>query len=164
MLTARTLTEDRTRGFEVGADQYLTKPFDLDELLTRVRSMIALYGRRTQRKPLPVGSVDTFNFGTASINFRTFEVSVADQPAQLTNLEMKLLQYFVENKDRVIPRHELLEKVWGIPGHVNTRAVDQFIRRLRKIFEPDAAQPVYFVTVRDAGYRFIPRPEEGGGK
>ncbi len=79
----------------------------------------------------------------------------------MTQLELTLLRYFVENPGRVIPRRELLENVWGMPGNINTRAPDQFIRRLRKIFEPDPAQPRHFLTIRDAGYRFLPEGETG---
>ena len=79
----------------------------------------------------------------------------------MTQMELTLLRYFIENQGRVIPRRELLENVWGQPGSINTRAPDQFIRRLRKIFEPDPAQPRHFLTIRDAGYRFIPEGEGG---
>ncbi len=81
-------------------------------------------------------------------------------PVRMTQLEMKLLQYFVTHEGRVIPRHELLENVWGMPGHVQTRAPDQFIRRLRKAFEPDPASPIHFLTIRDAGYRFVAEPTD----
>ena len=74
-------------------------------------------------------------------------------------MELSLLRYFVENEGRVIPRRELLENVWGMPGTINTRAPDQFIRRLRKTFEPDPARPRHFLTIRDAGYRFVAKPE-----
>ena len=77
----------------------------------------------------------------------------------MTQLEMSLLRYFVENEGRVIPRQELLENVWAMPGNVQTRAPDQFIRRLRKNFEPDPATPKHFLTIRDAGYRFVAQPE-----
>jgi two-component system, OmpR family, alkaline phosphatase synthesis response regulator PhoP len=77
----------------------------------------------------------------------------------MTQLEMKLLQYFVQHEGRVIPRQELLEKVWGVPGQLQTRAPDQFIRRLRKTFEQDAANPRHFLTIRDAGYRFLAEPD-----
>lgn len=79
----------------------------------------------------------------------------------MTQLEMKLLQYFVQHEGRVIPRQELLQQVWGLPGHMQTRAPDQFIRRLRKAFEPDPANPVHFLTIRDAGYRFLAQPGDG---
>ena len=153
ILSARTLTEDRTRGFDVGADQYLNKPFELDELLSRVKNLLARSDRRNGTKPLAERS--TFSFGAAAINFDTYEVIVSGKPAKLTELEMKLLRYFIDNEGRVIRRDELLREVWDLPATVATRAVDQFIRRLRKIFEPDPASPRYFLTVRDAGYRFV---------
>lgn len=163
ILSARTLSEDRTRGFEVGADQYLTKPFDLDEFLSRVKSLLAMYDLRAQRRAARGAAERTYEFGEATVEFETFEARVRGETSRLTQLEMKLLRYFIENEGRVIPRRELLEKVWGLPGYLNTRAPDQFIRRLRKIFEPDPAEPQYFLTVRDAGYRFVPEPEEERG-
>jgi two-component system, OmpR family, alkaline phosphatase synthesis response regulator PhoP len=99
--------------------------------------------------------VVVFEFADAKINFETFQVAVGGEPVRMTQLEMTLLRYFVENEGRVIPRRELLENVWGMPGTLNTRAPDQFIRRLRKLFEPDPAQPRHFLTIRDAGYRFV---------
>ncbi|MBN2473001.1 MAG: response regulator transcription factor [Pirellulales bacterium] len=160
ILSARTLAEDRARGFDVGANQYLTKPFDLDEFLSRVRNLLALHSRRREMHARQAKPLSCFAFGNAVVNFETFEVTVADEPVRMTQLEMTLLRYFVENQGRVIPRHELLEKVWGMPTSVQTRAPDQFIRRLRKTFEPDPAQPRHFLTIRDAGYRFVAEPEE----
>ncbi len=159
ILSARTLAEDRTRGFDVGANQYLTKPFDLDEFLSRVRNLLTLNNRREEPQADDVPVV-CFEFGDARINFETFEVTVGQQPVRMTQLEMTLLRYFVEHQGRVIPRQELLEKVWGLPGNLQTRAPDQFIRRLRKTFEPDPANPQHFLTIRDAGYRFLAQPED----
>lgn len=155
ILSARTLAEDRTRGFEVGADQYLTKPFELDELLARVRSLLIMHNRRIGRRAETISPADVFEFGDAKVNFETYEVETSGEQIKLTPLEMRLLQYFINNEGRVIPREELLENVWRMPGTITTRAVDQFIRRLRKIFESDPANPRHFLTIRDVGYRFV---------
>ncbi len=159
ILSARTLAEDRTRGFDVGANQYLTKPFDLDEFLSRVKNLLALCSGRAGHASSKAGPVTSFEFEENKINFETFEVTTGGQPVRMTQLEMTLLRYFVENEGRVIPRHELLQNVWGLPGTVQTRAPDQFIRRLRKTFEVDPAQPRHFLTIRDAGYRFVAEPD-----
>jgi len=157
ILTARTLTEDRTRGFEAGANQYLTKPFDLDEFLARIRNLLTYH--RRQKRLAASQRLWQAEFGGARVNFDTFEVTVGGESVRMTQLEMSLLRYFVEHEGRVVPRHELLENVWGLPGSINTRAPDQFIRRLRKIFEADPAAPRHFLTIRDAGYRFVAKPE-----
>lgn len=162
ILSARTLTEDRTRGFEVGADQYLNKPFDLEELLSRVKSLLTMYDKRVSRRQEVPTTVqqETYEFAQARINFRTYEVTVADRSVRMTQLELRLLQYFIEHEGRVIPRHELLENVWGTSGDITTRAVDQFLMRLRKIFESNPSEPKHFLTVRDAGYRFVAEPTD----
>jgi two-component system OmpR family response regulator len=160
ILSARTLAEDRTRGFDVGADQYLMKPFDLDEFLSRVKNLLALYSRRMERAAKTPDALTSYAFSNVVIHFDTLEVTVGGLPVRMTQLELKLLRYFAENEGRIIPRGELLENVWGVPGHLNTRAPDQFILRLRKSFEPDPARPRHFLTLRDAGYRFIANPED----
>ena len=162
ILSARTLAEDRTRGFDVGADQYLMKPFELEELLSRVKGLLTRYsGEARQARRVPERPT-TFAFGEGAINFETFEVTVRGEAVRLTPLEIRLLEYFVENEGRVIPRQELLENVWSRSGNLHTRSVDQFVRRLRVIFEPDPARPRYFLTIRDAGYRFVAAGEESG--
>jgi len=159
ILSARTLTEDRTRGFDVGADQYLTKPFDLDELISRVKTLLLLYDRRAKGRIAHESGRKKYRFGQAEIDFEHFLVTVDGEEAHLTQLEWKLLDYFVLNEGRVIPRNELLEEVWDMPGSITTRAVDQFIRRLRKLFESDPSQPRHFLTIRDMGYRFLRDPD-----
>ena len=162
ILSARTLSEDRARGFDVGADQYMMKPFDLDEFLARVKNLLRLHEIRHSGEPSKNKPLKIFEFAKARIDFETFEVTVAGEPIRMTHLEIKLLRYFVENQGRVIPRHELLENVWEMSGAMVTRAPDQFIRRLRKMFEPHPANPIYFLTVRDAGYRFVVDAEKEG--
>jgi two-component system alkaline phosphatase synthesis response regulator PhoP len=159
ILSARTLSEDRTRGFDVGANQYLSKPFDLDELLSRVRNLLNHHPRRHQRTAPPAAELSIFEFGTARINFSKYELTIAGKPHQLTKREWELLSFFVLNEGRLIPRQEILETVWQMPGHINTRAPDQFLVRLRKLFEADPANPRHFLTIRDLGYRFVSSPE-----
>ncbi len=156
MLSARTLVEDRIRGFDVGTDLYLQKPFDLEELISVVRNLLA----RRQRKPAaptvdarPLGPI--YRFGRAVVNFDTYQVTVADEPQRLTALEIKLLRYFVEHEGSVVTRSELLEHVWGLSHDTTTRTVDNFIVNLRKYFELDPAAPKHFLSVRGAGYRFV---------
>lgn len=155
ILSARTLPEDRTRGFEAGANQYLMKPFDLDEFLTRIKNLLLMQNRRLRPGAAAGALMQPYEFAGARINFQSFEVTVDGEPVRMTQLEMKLLEYFIRHEGRVIPRHELLEKVWNMPGRLSTRAPDQFIRRLRKIFEPCPSEPRHFLTIRDAGYRFV---------
>jgi len=158
ILSARTLSEDRTRGFDVGANQYLSKPFDLEELLSRVKNLLTHHNRRHQTTAERRSGLATYEFAAARINFPQFELMVDGKAIQLTKREWELLEFFVENEGRLIPRQELLEKVWHMPGHIQTRAPDQFILRLRKVFEADPANPRHFLTIRDMGYRFLANP------
>jgi two-component system OmpR family response regulator len=159
ILSARTLPEDRIRGFDVGADQYLQKPFDLGELLSRVRNLL---GRRSRSSVLNNRVVHEYEFDNTKINFDTFEVTVGGEPLKLTHTQMKLLRYFVENEGVVVGRSQLLEQVWGMTSSPTTRTVDNFIMQLRKFFEIDPAQPRHFLSVRGAGYRFVSKAESEG--
>lgn len=153
MLTARSSPEDRVLGLEAGADDYMVKPFELNELLARVRSVL----RRREWEQNVGGQVKppTLSFGEAEINFDTHEVNVGGQPVQLTQLEFDLLRYFAENAGRVLSRTELLERVWKLRNYGNTRTVDNFISRLRRRFEADPGSPAHFLSVRGAGYKFV---------
>ncbi|MEX2174944.1 MAG: response regulator transcription factor, partial [Pirellulaceae bacterium] len=159
ILSARTLAEDRTRGFDMGANQYLSKPFDLDELLSRVRNLLTQLKRRHQAPRPAASELTTYEFGAARINFPQYELAVGGKAVPLTKREWELLAFFVQREGQLIPRQELLEHVWQMPGHLQTRAPDQFILRLRKIFESDPTNPRHFLTIRDLGYRFVARPE-----
>ncbi len=157
MLSARILSEDKARGFDVGADQYQTKPFDLEELLARVRGLLARSQRlgRAKVNPPVAENNATFRFGNVEVNFDTFEVKVRGKPLRPTSMELKLLRYFVENQGRVISRDEILENVWGYDSNPQTRTIDNFVLKLRRYFEEDPTQPRHFLSIRGAGYRFV---------
>jgi len=151
ILSARAAPQDRSRGFDAGADQYLTKPFELDELISRVKNLLQ---RNERSQSLNADRLHSFTFANVQIDFDTHQVVIGTEDVRMTQLELKLLEYFARHEGRVIPRGELLVQVWGMPASLNTRAPDQFIRRLRKAFEVDPANPRHFLTIRDAGYRF----------
>lgn len=158
MLTARSAAEDRVRGLDSGADDYMPKPFDLPELLARVRSALRRSGWR-QPDSASEGPQGTLRFGEAVINFDTHEATASGRPVRLTQLELDLIQYFAQHPGRVLSREELLERVWKLRNAPNTRSVDNFIVRLRRHFEREPDKPVYFVSHRGAGYRFVPDSE-----
>ncbi len=153
ILSAR--TEDRTRGFDLGADQYLMKPFELPELLSRVRNL--LHRRGQLRKP--EAQDDYYQFQGHTINFTRHEVSLANGDHKtLTPLEFDLLKYLVRNEGIVVTRNQLLDRVWGLDASPTTRTVDNFILRLRRYFEVDPARPRHFLSIRGVGYRFVKEP------
>lgn len=155
MLTARDTATDRVKGLESGADDYIGKPFELDELLARVRSLLRRMGWESEG---PSRNSTALHFARAEINFETHEVTVDGESLDLTSLELDLLRYFGENAGRVISRKELLAEVWELENYPNTRTVDNFIVRLRKYFEPNPKEPQHFISIRGAGYKFVPMP------
>ncbi len=163
MLTARTLVEDRIRGFNAGADVYLQKPFDLDELLSVIRSLLSRRKNSSAsppEEPATSRSENSFSFGKAHINFDTWEAYCDSRQIRLTALEMKLLRYLIEHEGLVLSRTELLMNVWGMDRAPATRTVDTFMLNLRKSFEENPSQPRHFISVRGAGYRFISNSTE----
>ncbi len=153
MLTARGAVTDRVAGLEAGADDYLTKPFELEELLARIRSLLRRrsWEREDEGEPGPI-----LHLGRVTVNFDTHEVTREGAPVHLTKLELDLLRYLVSHPGRVISRDELQEQVWKVRYSANQRMVDNFILRLRRHFEADPSRPMYFVSVRGAGYKFVP--------
>lgn len=150
MLTARAKVEDRVRGLEIGADDYMTKPFHLEELLARVKGML----RRKVWYKKSMDAQPTFSFGDNSINFETLECHTAKKDFKLTPHEAMVMKYLIERQDTIVSRKELLEDVWNISSDVETRTVDNFIVRLRKYFEVNPKEPVFIKSVRSAGYVF----------
>ena len=154
MLTARDSVEDRVEGLNVGADDYLAKPFDLAELTARIRSLLR---RQTwQKRDEPAQPSSVYRLGNAKIDFARHHVVAGDEELHLTKLELDLLRYFIDNPGRVLSREELQQQVWKLHDYPNRRMVDNFIMRLRRHFEPDPSDPKFFLSVRGAGYKFVP--------
>ena len=149
-LTARTGIKDKIRGLEIGADDYLTKPFHLKELLLRVKGML----KRQSWYKEDRGELKSFKFGKNELNFENLTCKTVDKKIQLTSHEINLMKYFIDNKGIVLSREELLKNVWKIESTIETRTVDNFVARLRKYFEPDPDKPIYIKSVRGAGYIF----------
>lgn len=155
MLTARNAAEDRVRGLEAGADDYLVKPFELEELLARVRSV--LRRREWERKRERGGEkARTIAVGQATIDFETHSVERDGASLKLTRLELDLVRYFLEHPQKVLSRETLLEDVWKLRNYSTARTVDNFVFRLRRHFELDPQDPKHFVSVRGTGYKFVP--------
>jgi DNA-binding response OmpR family regulator len=157
MLTARGRPEDVLRGFEAGADDYLPKPFELAILIARVNGLLR---RRRWNEQAPAGTpvsvADTFTFGSRTIDFAAMEIRGDRQAFRLTQMECDLLRYLIRNTGRVVSRREILEKVWGLHEDTDTRAIDNFIVRLRRYIEDRASSPRHLLTVRGVGYQFDP--------
>ncbi|MCR9166274.1 MAG: response regulator transcription factor [Nannocystaceae bacterium] len=154
MLTAKASLDDRVEGLNAGADDYLTKPFELEELLARVRSMLRRAEWEKQEEPQP--STPSIRIGSAQVDFERHIAERDGQTLRLTKLEFDLLLYFVENPERVLSREELQREVWKLRDYPNRRMVDNFIMRLRRHFEKHPQSPKMFVSVRGAGYKFVP--------
>jgi two-component system OmpR family response regulator len=155
VLSARALSEDRAYAFDCGTDQYMTKPFALPELLSRVRNLLDR-ARRLSRTPASSSDGPTeYDFDDVHVNFRTFEVRKGNQVHELTTMEAQLLRYFLEHEGTVLPRNRILRDVWEQSAEVTTRTIDNFVMRLRKLIEDDPANPGHLLSVRGTGYRFV---------
>jgi len=150
MLTAKTTDEDRTLGLEAGADDYITKPFHLPELLLRVKGIL----RRKDWYQEPVRKLEFFEFDNMWVDFNTGKAKGCDGEFYLTSKEVLVMNLLIVNRGNAVSREELLEKVWGYSPNTETRTVDNFISRLRKYFEKKPQTPRYIVTVREKGYQF----------
>ncbi len=157
MLTARGRPEDVLEGFAAGADDYLPKPFELSILLARLNGLL----RRSQwlhpqTSEQDAQTADEYTFDGKTIDFSLLELRAADKQVRLTMMEVELLRYLVHNPERAISRSEILGKVWHLHEDTDTRAIDNFIVRLRRYLEDDPVHPVHLQTVRGIGYRFVP--------
>jgi DNA-binding response OmpR family regulator len=146
MLTARSQKADKLRGLQLGADDYVTKPFDVEELMARVHAVL--------RRSSP--AVERVVLGKVTVDFRQMTVRHGHDDLHLTHREFELLRYLVERRGRVVSRHELLREIWGYPDMPATRSVDHAIARLRKKIEPDPGRPRFVHTVHGDGYTITP--------
>lgn len=153
MLSAKNTGLDRVTGLRKGADDYMTKPFNLEELLLRVEKLIEK-NKKISDKTTPF---DSFRFGENSINFKSLEATGKDgQVIELSKKEAMLLKLLFENSDEVVPREKILQVVWGYNVYPTTRTIDNFILNFRKYFEADSRNPRYFHSIRGIGYKFTP--------
>lgn len=168
MLTARGRAEDVLKGFEAGADDYLPKPFDLNILMARVGGLLRRTAWNTP-EPVPGGesdapdsrarpdaAPDTYTFAGRTLDFGAMEIHVGEKTFRLTLMETNLLRYLVKNAGVAVSRRAILEQVWGLDESTDTRAIDNFIVRLRRYLEDRPSAPTFLKTVRGVGYRFTP--------
>lgn len=148
-LTAKDTALDRINGLKKGADDYITKPFNLEELLLRVQNLI----KRTSKAPSNVPEL--YSFGSNQVNFATYEATGNPGTFQLTKKEAMLLKLLIDRKNEVVSRQQILQSVWGYDVYPSTRTIDNFILSFRKYFEEDPKNPSYFLSVRGVGYKFV---------
>lgn len=148
MLTARSQVVDKVVGLKLGADDYLTKPFEMMELMARIEALM-------RRAPVPRGETGgSYTFGSIRVDFRSAEVSRDGTPVELSALEFKLLKYFIEHRGATVSRDELLDKVWGYDAMPYSRTVDVHVSWLRQKLEANPSHPEYILTVHRQGYKF----------
>ncbi|MEP6595481.1 MAG: response regulator transcription factor [Ginsengibacter sp.] len=151
ILSVKNSSADRVLGLKKGADDYLTKPFNLEELLLRVNKLIHKSTRISQKEPV----TDEYKFGKNTVNFKALQSTNKEGITMpLTKKEMMLLKLLIENKNEVVPREKILQAVWGYNVYPTTRTIDNFILNFRKYFEEDSRNPKYFHSVRGVGYKF----------
>jgi DNA-binding response OmpR family regulator len=166
MLTARGRAEDVLKGFESGADDYLPKPFDLAILIARIESLLRRKkwsqdsGTPAGKPPWPdASSPETYSFADKLVDFKNLRLYTGDNIVQFTLMEMELFRYLIRNSGHAVPRKAILENVWNLHEDTNTRAIDNFIVRLRRYIEPEPAKPLHLLTIRGVGYQFVPNPK-----
>jgi two-component system, OmpR family, alkaline phosphatase synthesis response regulator PhoP len=162
MLTARGRPEDVLDGFAAGADDYLPKPFELSILIARIRGLLRRKQWLRSTPPAPGNPrslvKDSFTFGDKSIHFDLLEVRAGGKVYPLTVMEASILRFLVDHEGKAVSRKTMLQEVWGLREDTDTRAIDNFIVRLRRYVEDDPARPRHLVTVRGIGYRFVAAP------
>ena len=157
MLTARGQAEDVLRGFEAGADDYLPKPFDLSVLLARISALLRRrdWFRKDRDRATQDDEAKVFEFEGKTIDFEALELRSGTQTVHLTLMEAELLRYLINHEGKIVSRSVILEDVWGLREDTDTRAIDNFIVRLRKYIEDEPSRPRHLLTVRGVGYKFV---------
>ena len=158
MLTARGQAEDVLRGFEAGADDYLPKPFDLSVLLARINALLRRREWFNKDRTKAPQDAKVFEFGGKTIDFEALELRSGEQIVHLTLMEADLLRYLINHEGKIVSRSAILEDVWGLREDTDTRAIDNFIVRLRKYLEDEPSHPRHLLTVRGVGYKFVSEP------
>jgi DNA-binding response OmpR family regulator len=159
MLTARGRPEDVLKGFESGADDYLPKPFNLDILVARIGGLLRRKNWLQTATEAAPPAADEFSFAGKTVDFQKLQLRNGKQVFQLTLMETELLRYLIRNGGRPVARKEILERVWDLKEDTDTRAIDNFIVRLRRYIEDDPTKPKHLLTVRGLGYQFMAKPE-----
>ncbi len=174
MLTARSRSEDVLKGFESGADDYLPKPFNLAILMARLESLLRRKNWMRDRTQAASGAATvttvagtsaselppTFQFGDKTVDFQRLELRVGGQTFQLTLMESEFLRYLIRNSGRPVSRKAILQDVWNLHEDTDTRAIDNFVVRLRRYIEIEPSKPRHLLTVRGLGYQFVPKPRK----
>jgi DNA-binding response OmpR family regulator len=159
MLTARGRPEDVLKGFEAGADDYLPKPFNLDILIARIGGLLRRKNWLQSASEAAPPAPDEFSFAGKTVDFQRLQLRNGKQSFQLTLMEAELLRYLIRNSGRPVSRKEILDQVWGLKEDTDTRAIDNFIVRLRRYIEKEPSRPTHLLTVRGLGYQFVAEPE-----
>lgn len=154
IVSAKDTSTDRINGLKHGADDYLTKPFEIEELVLRLKKLLDRSVLQSQAAPETI-QTELYKFGSNSINFKTFIATNASKSFELSQKEYLILKYLISKKNEVVSRQELLKAVWGYDVYPTTRTIDNFISTLRKYFESDIKEPKYLKSVRGVGYRFV---------
>ncbi len=150
IISAKDTSSDRIKGLKSGADDYLSKPFEIEELLIRIQNLLKRQGEKNNQQELEI-----VRFGNCMINFKTFEATKNETKIELSQKELHIIKYLIQHKNEVVSRHDILKSVWGYDVFPSTRTIDNFIASLRKHLEEDPKQPKHIKSIHGVGYKFL---------